>query len=158
MIKVLFVCLGNICRSPMAEGIFKQQVEEAGLENKISCDSAGIIGYHAGELPDKRMRRTASAHGITLEHFSRQLKMADFEEFDYILGMDANNMKAIKQMESSVTNKKATIFKMREFDEHESGKDVEDPYYQGDEGFEICYQVLLKSSQNFLSYISEKKI
>ncbi|MBT28920.1 MAG: protein tyrosine phosphatase [Thalassobius sp.] len=156
MIKVLFVCLGNICRSPMAEGVFKKQVEDADLTDQIECDSAGIIGYHAGELPDKRMRRTASSHGITLTHHSRQLSPADFEKFDYILGMDENNMKAIRQMEKSVTNKKAKVFKMREFDEQESSKDVEDPYYQGDDGFEICYQVLRTSTQNFLDFIVEE--
>ena len=153
MINVLFVCLGNICRSPMAEGIFKQLVADNDLSSQIQCDSAGIIGYHAGELPDRRMRQTAKKHGIILTHKSRQLSPKDFMEFDYILGMDENNMQGIRQLEEHVQNNETTIFKMRDFDNQSSSQDVEDPYYQQDIGFDICYNVLKESCQNFLNYL-----
>jgi protein-tyrosine phosphatase len=141
----------------MAEGIFKTIVANADLSKQIQCDSSGVIGYHAGELPDSRMRQTAKEHDIILTHKSRQITTNDLNDFDYILGMDESNMNNIRQMVKNHKNTSAKIFKMREFDANNSSKDVEDPYYLKDEGFEVCYQVLLESSQNFLNYIVDKK-
>jgi len=156
MIRVLFVCLGNICRSPMAESIFNNLVKIEGLDGKIEVDSAGIIDYHAGELPDKRMRETAKKHNIYLEHRSRQLTPKDFTSFDYIIGMDGNNMQGIQKIAKHVNNTHVQLFKMREFDKQSSGKDVEDPYYQRDTGFEICYQVLKESCEGSLEHITKE--
>lgn len=153
MIKVLFVCLGNICRSPMAEGIFQHLLVENELEDRISCDSAGMISFHQGELPDKRMRATASKNEISLTHRSRPFSGKDFHEFDYILAMDKNNLKDIQVLEHKGKGEKYNLLMMRDFDRNKSGSDVEDPYYQSDVGFDNCYQVLMESNQNFLNYL-----
>ncbi|MDW7691923.1 low molecular weight protein-tyrosine-phosphatase [Flammeovirgaceae bacterium SG7u.111] len=156
MINVLFVCLGNICRSPMAEGVFAHLVSEKGLEDQVGYDSAGMIGFHAGELADRRMRNTASSHGIELTHRSRPFESQDFQKFDYIIAMDSNNKKDIEAEKKGGLGKDQHIYMMRDFDDKRSGKAVEDPYYQGDTAFEDCYQILLESNSNFLDYLISK--
>ncbi|MFN3316607.1 MAG: low molecular weight protein-tyrosine-phosphatase, partial [Raineya sp.] len=99
--KILFVCLGNICRSPLAEGIFRKLVEEAGLREQIEVDSAGTSAYHIGELPDYRTRQVAEKNGIMLTHKARQFKKSDFDEFDYILAADKNNLAHLKALQNS---------------------------------------------------------
>ena len=128
MIKVLFVCMGNICRSPAAEGIFKKLVDDAKLDNEISIDSAGSIGYHTGELPDKRMRSHASARGYNLESRARQFNPKnDFEEFDYIITMDNENYSDIKKLDiKKLYNDK--ILKMGDFIADKNVSEVPDPY------------------------------
>ncbi|MEO1655619.1 MAG: low molecular weight protein-tyrosine-phosphatase, partial [Bacteroidota bacterium] len=135
MVKVLFVCLGNICRSPMAEGIFKQMVNELGLD--IICDSAGTSSYHIGELPDERMRLTAKNHGIDLTHRARQLAQDDFDKFQYILAMDQSNYQNIMNLKIRVSSQaEPTIKLIRDFDPHQGNKQVPDPYYGDQEDFE----------------------
>lgn len=97
MIQVLFVCLGNICRSPIAEGVFREMIEQKGLQNSIQCDSAGTAAYHIGSLPDKRMRTVALKNEITLTHTSRQLSFNDFTHFTYIMAMDESNFDNIRK-------------------------------------------------------------
>ncbi len=153
MTKVLFVCLGNICRSPMAEGLFKHHVKEAGLEEEFEADSCGTGAWHSGEPADPRMRQTAQKHGITLTSLARQVKPEDFQNFDYILAMDQNNFNDLKQIQAQVDGGKAKLFKMRDFDLQAKGEDVPDPYFGGQEGFEKVYEMLDRSTQQLLKII-----
>jgi protein-tyrosine phosphatase len=153
MVKVLFVCMGNICRSPAAEGIFKKYVEEAKLDNKISIDSAGTIGYHAGELPDERMRKHALTRGYNLDSRARQFNpKQDFEEFDYIVTMDDDNYSDIKKLDSKKLYVDK-IFKMGDFITDKNVSEVPDPYYGGSEGFEYVINILESGSKNLLTKI-----
>lgn len=153
MIKVLFVCLGNICRSPLAEGIFKDLVKKKGLSDKIFCDSAGTANYHIGKDPDHRSCDVASRYKITLEHKARQFFENDFEDFDYIVAMDRSNFENIKRLKAqgSIEGK---VFLMRKFDPlKDKEEDVPDPYYGGLSGFEEVYKMLLRSCENLLEYL-----
>ena len=138
-IKVLFVCLGNICRSPMAEGIFKSQVEKAGMSDKFEIDSAGTSAYHIGELADPRMRETALKHGITLTHHARQVTKEDLFEFDYVIAMDAINLSDLQRL---APNPKAIVKLMRSFGVNADNLAVLDPYFGDNDGFEEVYELL----------------
>jgi protein-tyrosine phosphatase len=155
MIKVLFVCLGNICRSPMAEGIFAKLSKESSLE--VSYDSAGTSAYHIGELPDERMRETALEKGITLTHRARQIVREDFDKFDYIIAMDKSNYENILNYKNRI-NKAAepTIMLMRSFDSQKENLEVPDPYYGGNDDFERVYQMLLRCNRNFIEFLEEE--
>lgn len=156
--KVLFVCLGNICRSPMAEGIFKHMVEQEGLADKILTDSAGTSRYHVGNPPDARMCAVAEKKGITLNHKARQLSFGDFYDFNYIIAMDSNNYEDIMSERPINDDHSSQILMMREFDlergEHEM--DVPDPYYGGEQGFENVYNMLHRSCYVLLNHVKIK--
>ena len=154
MIKVLFVCLGNICRSPMAEGLFINHLNDAGLSAKIGVDSCGTGAWHVGERPDSRMQATADAYGVHLPSISRQLNEEDFEEFDYIIPMDRKNLRNIKAIQPR--GSKAEIYLIRDFDDQGKGEDVPDPYYLEGQGFEQAYQMLLRSTKHLLEHIIVK--
>lgn len=153
MINVLFVCLGNICRSPLAEAIFNQKVKEKGLADKIRCDSAGTANYHIGADPDRRSIETAIKHGIPIAHKGRQYQPGDAGIFDYILAMDENNFRDIVH----ISGKKPTgLFKMRAFDPKGKDENVPDPYYGGQDGFDLVYEMLDRSSDELLLHIAKK--
>ncbi len=145
--RLLFVCLGNICRSPAAEGVMRELVRRAGLEGRVECDSAGTYGGHAGELPDPRMRRAAAARGYDLTHRSRQFRTEDFDRFDMILTMDDSNYERINRLAPSV-EAAAKIHRMTDFCRrgpgapHSDATYVPDPYYEGAEGFEKVLDLL----------------
>ncbi len=157
-VRVLFVCLGNICRSPMAEGFFLDLIEKKSKKNNFTVDSAGTGAYHVGELPDKRMRETAYGHGIHLTSKARQLISQDFYNFDYILAMDESNFQNINQIKpSNSTEPLATVLLMREFDKEVQGdKNVPDPYYGGISGFEDVYQIVKRSNEEFYTYLEKR--
>ena len=147
--KILFVCLGNICRSPMAEGMMKHLVKEQNLNN-FHIDSAGTAAYHVGNLPDSRMRATANMHGITLNSKARQFITADYDKFDYIFVMDSSNYENVIDL-ARTKEDKTKVLLMRDFDEDlYKGQDVPDPYYGGDAGFENVYQILFRSCSSAL--------
>jgi protein-tyrosine phosphatase len=138
MTRILFVCMGNICRSPTAEGVMRALVRDAGLEHAIVIDSAGTGGWHAGAPPDRRATAAARARGVTLEGAARQLTLDDFEDFDLLLAMDRENLAGIRAVApSDEAAAKARL--LREFDPDGAGApdlDVPDPYYGGPQGFE----------------------
>jgi protein-tyrosine phosphatase len=154
-IGVLFVCLGNICRSPMAEGLFIDLVEKAGLRDRFKIDSAGTSGHHDGELADRRMRATASGHGIHLASVSRKLKRSDLSQFDYVVAMDNSNFRDIQSIQQPGVTYSAKVLKMREFDPQPDSIDVPDPYYGGADGFEDVFQILLRCNQTFLKHLRD---
>ena len=153
MIKVLFVCLGNICRSPLAEGIFKYKVSQANLEERIMVESAGTSGWHIGEHPDPRSIEVAQQNGISLDSYGRKAINEDFEEFDYIIAMDSSNYSDLHSLPGSSKNDAAELFLMRDFDDIVKGQDVPDPYYGGADGFQYVFELLDRSCQNLLSRI-----
>ncbi len=141
--KILFVCLGNICRSPAAEGIFKQKIKDRDLENLFVVDSAGTGGWHVGNLADPRMRATALSRGIEMTSRSRQIEENDLYEFDYILVMDKDNLHAVKSLiqdQLNPVNSKIKLIlnysKVSQLDE------VPDPYYGGQNGFDKVLDLL----------------
>ena len=140
----------------MAEGIFKQLIQEKRLTDKICCDSAGTSDYHIGDLPDHRMRSTARKYDIDLTHRARQLAGTDFEEFDYIIAMDESNHATIithTKWKDSYADK---LVYMRQYDPIPGNMNVPDPYFGGQQGFEEVYQMLLKANTQFLNYLIEK--
>lgn len=140
--KILFICLGNICRSPAAEGIMKHLIEKAGREDEFLIDSAGISGYHRGDLPDRRMREHAARRGYDLTHRSRPVRTEDFYNFDLIIGMDDQNIEDLKDRAPS-TEEWRKIHRMTEYcTRHTRADHVPDPYYEGYEGFEYVLDLL----------------
>lgn len=140
-VKILFVCLGNICRSPAAEAVMKKLVEEAGLSDLIFIDSAGIIGYHEGEQADPRMRSHAARRGYRLDSISRPVRTQDFFDFDLIIGMDNRNVDDLKQKAPDLESV-AKIHQMTEYSRNRLYDYVPDPYYSGAEGFELVLDLL----------------
>jgi len=136
--KLLFVCMGNICRSPTAEGVMRHLLREQGLEDEIEIDSAGTGGWHAGDPPDSRATEAARRRGIALEGAARQVRPSDFEEYDLLLAADRENLadlRAVAPDEAAM----AKVRLLREFDPDSRGApdlDVPDPYYGGPDGFE----------------------
>jgi protein-tyrosine phosphatase len=156
MINVLFVCLGNICRSPMAEGIFKKIIEEKGLNLKINVNSAGTSNYHIGKDPDSRMQETALKHAVKLNHKGRQLNMMDFDQYHYIIAMDRSNFNDIKALLANRKQPHAGVLMMRDFDKPKDNIDVPDPYWSKMDGFEEVYQILLRCNTEFANYLIKK--
>jgi len=147
--KLCFVCLGNICRSPTAEGLFIHKVKEAGLESYFFIDSAGTAAYHTGETANSRSQSTANAHGVNLPSIARQFEYADLEEFDLILAMDSSNLQNIEDMDRR-SRYGSKVYLMREFDPTPQDGEVPDPYYGGQQGFENVYQILERSCEALL--------
>jgi protein-tyrosine phosphatase len=147
--SVLFVCLGNICRSPLAEGIFHHLVDEAGLSERFEIDSAGTGAWHVGELPDARASMVASQHGVELTTRARQLTPADMQHFDVVIAMDHENLRNIERM-ADAAGSEARIKLLRDYDSAEDGEEVPDPYYGGASGFENIYEMVHRSCQVLL--------
>ena len=155
MKRILFVCLGNICRSPLAEGVFKDLVIKSGFKDDIFCDSCGTAGYHIGCLPDTRSIITAANHGIKLEHKGRKLSNEDFQEFDFIIAMDEYNYNDILTLKRQ-SEGEAKILMFRDFDPMGKG-DVPDPYRGSMEDFEDVYEICLRTSKNLLDFINKSQ-
>ena len=155
MIRVLFVCLGNICRSPLAEAIFKQLLKERGLADQIQCDSAGTGDWHVGKPPDPRTLAVARQYQVPVEHRGRQFASDDFSVYDYIIVMDASNRQNVLAQLPPNTQSDH-VFLMRQFDDEPSKLDVPDPYWGGERGFDDMYHLLRRGCVNLLTYIEER--
>lgn len=155
-IKILFVCLGNICRSSAAEGIMRAILQKEGSRwmRKIEVDSAGILDCHAGELPDPRMRAHAIRRGYELVHRSRPVKTEDFYEFDLIIGMDDRNVDDLHELAPSPQEEKK-IHRMREYLLDKVVDYVPDPYYGGAEGFENVLDILEDGCRGLLKKLKD---
>lgn len=156
-IKILFVCLGNICRSSSAEGVMKQLVEKAGRADEFVIDSAGILSYHQGELPDPRMRAHAARRGYQLTHRSRPVCIDDFYDFDLIIGMDERNIEDLKERAPSLEAEQK-IHRMTEYCTRFTHADhVPDPYYGGAEGFEYVLDLLEDACEGLLKVCDTRR-
>ncbi len=156
MIRVLFVCLGNICRSPLAEAIFNHKIKENSLAHKFKSDSCGTSDYHIGELPDERTIQCAIQRGITIAHRGRQINRVDIREYDYILAMDHSNKSNIEKLIKRYGLSHDQVYLVREFQPNAEELEVPDPYYGDAKCFEYVYQVLDDSINHFLEYLKEE--
>lgn len=161
MISILFVCLGNICRSPVAEGIFRAMIAEQGLEKEITCDSAGTSSYHLGDLPDRRTRQNAQEHSLKLTHRARRMTGEDLAKFTYFVAMDEANFDAVLKLSQRSVGVVSddNIFLLREFDPVVSDDpNVPDPYYEGPEIFEEVYQITHRCCKQLLTYLKSERV
>jgi protein-tyrosine phosphatase len=142
-VRILFVCMGNICRSPTAEGVMRHLLAERGLEDEIEVESAGTGGWHAGSPPDARSARAAAARGITLEGAARQVTRADFEDFDLLVAMDRDNLADLQAIAPPGTEHKVRLLLA-------DGRDVPDPYYGGPHGFENVLDLVEHACEQLL--------
>ena len=155
MVRVLFVCLGNICRSPTAEGVFRHVVTRAGLIESIEIDSAGTHAYHIGEPPDARAQETARRRGIDLSGLrGRKATRVDIERFDYILAMDEENYQNLVAISPPGLEHKIRLF--LEFAPDRPEREVPDPYFGGSGGFERVLDMIEEASEGFLAHLRER--
>jgi protein-tyrosine-phosphatase len=157
--KILFVCLGNICRSPLAEAIFKRQLEEKGLSDRFLADSCGTADLHIGERPDARTIRNARQHGVEIHHVGRQLVVSDFAKFDLILTMDRANLRHTLDMASAANLKSSHVKMIRSYDPESLGaQDVPDPWYGSGQGFEDAFQMLWRTCAALISTLENQTL
>lgn len=147
MTSVLFVCMGNICRSPTAEGVFRKLVLDAGRDAEFEIDSAGTIGYHQGERADSRMRAAASGRGYELASRARRIELLDFDRFDLIVTMDEDNYRDVEALNPG---SRARVVRMIDYCDELQVSEVPDPYYGGESGFHQVIDILEDSCGNLL--------
>ena len=153
--RILFVCLGNICRSPSAEAVFKGLVKIKGVDNDYYIDSAGTYGYHEGEPADRRMQSHAVRRGYDLTSISRPfIPERDWDDFDFIIGMDDSNMRNLADMARNKDDLKK-LYKMTDFSKNYGHTEVPDPYYGGDQGFELVLDLLEDASEGVYKHLSK---
>lgn len=152
--RILFVCLGNICRSPMAEAIMRKMVSDVGMSGRIAVDSAGTSSYHLGDLPDMRMRQFARQCGYELTHRARRVCSDDFSDFDMLIGMDDRNIADLKELAPDPDAEKK-IFRMADFTDIHGLDHVPDPYYGGADGFRLVVEMLEDGCGNLLKMLLE---
>ena len=157
MVGVLFVCMGNICRSPTGEGVFRALVERADLGHRITVDSAGTHAYHVGEPPDPRAQAAARARGIDLSgQRARRATAADFRRFDYVLAMDEDNRRLLSRL--CPTGEEHRLGLLMDFASDAGAGDVPDPYYGGEHGFERVLDMIEAASQGLLAHIRQNDL
>jgi protein-tyrosine phosphatase len=156
-VKVLFVCMGNICRSPTAHGVFRHLVRESGLEALIEIDSAGTHAYHVGEPPDRRARETARSRGIDIGDLrARRAEPEDFHYFDYVLAMDQDNYHSLSRICPPGVESKLALF--MDFAPELRRREVPDPYYGGQQGFEQVFDMVEAAARGLLDDISRRRL
>ena len=154
--RILFVCLGNICRSPLAESVFRHLARERGVEELFEIDSAGTSGYHDGDPPDARSVATARARGVEVCGVSRKLTGEDLHRFDYVIGMDRENRANIARLQAS-SGGGARVHLLREWDPEGGSPDVPDPYHEGKRGFEEVHDIVERSCAAFLDDLLQRR-
>ncbi len=152
--KILFVCLGNICRSPLAHAVFEDLVKKNNLEDKFEIESCGTGAWHVGELPDRRMSKEAKKHGIEMTHPARALQVMDLEYYDLILPMDISNMRFLLSKSLPEFDKKIMLFRTFDPEAKDKNAEVPDPYYGGEEGFANVYKIVERTCKNLLKELS----
>jgi len=156
-IRVCFVCLGNICRSPTAEGVFRHLVAEAGLSARFEIDSAGTAGYHSGEAPDRRARAAGKRAGIAIEGAARQFLAADFARFDHVIAMDASNLNDLRRLAPGA-EAAAKVRLLRSFDPTApKSAPIPDPYYGDDAGFDDVVELCRTACQHLLEELRREQ-
>lgn len=154
-VSVVFVCMGNICRSPTAEAVFRHYVENAGLSEQVLIDSAGTHDYHVGDKPDSRALRAAQQRGYDMSKLrGRQVGEDDFRRFDYVLAMDTANLAILRRISPPDSDTRARLF--LEYARHHSEHEVPDPYYGGEDGFERVLDMVEDAAQGLLEEIRQK--
>jgi protein-tyrosine phosphatase len=154
--RVLFVCLGNICRSPLAEGVFRSLVQSRGLGAHYDIDSAGTGAWHVGEAPDRRSIAVAQKNGVRLTGQARQVEARDLEDFDYVIAMDRENLGNLRAL-ASEHGRSAGIHLLREFDPEPGDQQVPDPYYGGEDGFDRVYAMVVRACGGLLDTLEERR-
>ena len=158
--SVLFVCLGNICRSPAAEGMFRHHLSQAGLSDRVLVDSAGTAGWHVGKRADPRMRAAAARRGLDLTSRARQLDPADLSRFDHILTMDDANLEAVQELaaraKAAGLNQRAQVEPLMHYSRLQTVREVPDPYYGGEQGFEQVLDLLDDACAGLLKKLSRR--
>jgi len=159
-IRVLFVCLGNICRSPVAEAVFRDVVRRRGLGHAFEIDSSGTGSWHVGHPPDSRMRATAERHGINMDGMrARQFTAGDHSDFDHIFAMDKDNLQDILALDPGAPQRDGSRYRVRLFREADPEPEdfqVPDPYYGGDAGFERVFEMVLRTSEVLVDRFEEE--
>lgn len=158
MVRLLFVCLGNICRSPGAEAVMNEYVNKEGLTDLVQCDSAGILGYHMGERADRRMRHHAQQRGYRVDSISRKFNPeTDFDRFDLIIGMDHQNIRDLRSM-AATRHQMQKIHLMTDFCCRIERSEVPDPYYGGSDGFELVLDLLEDACGGLIEQIKSEEL
>lgn len=153
-VSVLFVCLGNICRSPLGAAMLKKKVKDRGMDSWVEVDSCGTSNYHIGDNADPRTIANAKKHGVPIEHCARQLDADDLESFDYIFAMDKSNYQNILRLSNGKALKNVRM--MREFDPQGKGQEVPDPYHGEEKDFQAVFDILDRSTDAFLDYLKKQ--
>jgi protein-tyrosine phosphatase len=154
--KILFVCLGNICRSPLAEAVMKHKLEMAGLSQHVTVDSCGTANFHVGEPPDDRTISVAQRNGIAITHIGRELQRKDLDDFDLVLAMDRSIMRHINVLGKG--RGKADVRLFRTFDNVPDNYEVPDPWYGDDSDFDKVFTIINRTCDGILAYIQQKKL
>ena len=150
--RVLFVCMGNICRSPAGDNVFRHIVAKSGLSGRVECDSAGTIDYHTGKKPDRRMRRTLEKRGIEVEGSARQVRVEDFGHFDLILTMDEENRRDVLELAKNDDDRRK-VRRFADFCVRTDDIEVPDPYYGGEPGFEYVADIIEDGCSGLLKHV-----
>lgn len=156
-VRVLFVCLGNICRSPLAEGVFAGMVRNAGLETRFEIDSAGTSAWHVGEPPDPRSSAEALRRGVRLEGRARRITASDLRRFDYVLAMDGSNLEELQGLTGDGAHARIELLRRYDPDANGGDLDVPDPYFGGERGFERVHDLVERACAGLLRQICEER-